>query len=85
MKANITINDELMERADHYASENYMSRSGLVSVALTNYLNQMEAYRAIKEMALAMRKIADTGEISSEQMEALQDMERLASMCFKER
>lgn len=81
MKANITINDELMERADRYAESNYMSRSGLFSVALTNYLNQMEAFRAVKEMALAMRKIADEGEISPEQMEALEDMERLAKLC----
>lgn len=82
MKANITINDELMERADRYAENNYMSRSGLFSVALTNYLNQVEAFQAVKSIALSMRKIADEGEISAEQMEALEDMERLVKIVF---
>lgn len=82
MKANITINDELMERADRYAENNYMSRSGLFSVALTNYLNQVEAFQAVKSIALSMRKIADEGEISAEQMEALEDMERLVKIMF---
>lgn len=82
MKANITINDELMERADRYAENNYMSRSGLFSVALTNYLNQVEAFQAVKSIALSMRKIADEGEISPEQMEALEDMERLVKIMF---
>ena len=82
MKANITINDELMERADRYAESNYMSRSGLFSVALTSYLNQVEAFQAVKSIALSMRKIADEGEISPEQMEALEDMERLVKIMF---
>lgn len=82
MKANITINDELMERSDRYAESNYMSRSGLFSVALTTYLNQVEAFQAVKSIALSMRKIADEGEISPEQMEALEDMERLVKIMF---
>lgn len=82
MKANITINDELMERADRYAENNYMSRSGLFSVALTTYLNQVEAFQAVKSIALSMRKIADEGEITAEQMDALEDMERLVKLMF---
>lgn len=84
MKVNVTLDDALMERIDSYADANYMSRSGFVSLACTQYLNQMEAFRAIKEMALCMKKIADNGKLDHETMEQLEDMERLAKMCLPE-
>ena len=40
MKVNVTLDDELMQRVDNYADRNYMSRSGLISIAVTQYLNQ---------------------------------------------
>ena len=42
MKVNVSIDEELMARIDRYADENYMSRSGLITLACTQYLNQFE-------------------------------------------
>lgn len=78
MKVGITLDDELLKRIDTYADANYMSRSGFLSVAATHYLNALEVQTAIKEISLAMRKIADTGKIDHEVMEQLEDFERLA-------
>lgn len=83
MKVNITLDDELMQRLDNFADKNYMSRSGLVSLAVTQYLNSNEMILAVKDMALCMRKIADTGVIDHETMEQLEDFERFAKM-FRE-
>lgn len=80
MKVNITLDDELMKRLDDYADRNYMSRSGLMSLAVTQYLNANEMILAVKDMALCMRKIADTGTIDHETMEQLEDFERFAKM-----
>ena len=80
MKVGITIDDELLKRIDSFADANYMSRSGLLSVAATQYLNALEVQSAIKDMSLAMRKIADTGKIDHESMEQLEDFERLAKL-----
>lgn len=80
MKVQITLDDALMGRADAYADENYMSRSGLISLALTQYLNSAEVTKAIKEMAVCMRKIADNGTLDHETMEQLEDFERLSKM-----
>lgn len=80
MKVQITLDDALMERVDTYADENYMSRSGLVSLAVTQYLNSADVTKAIKDMALCMRKIADTGNIDDEIREELEDFERIAKM-----
>jgi metal-responsive CopG/Arc/MetJ family transcriptional regulator len=80
MKVNITLDDDLMKRIDDYADRNYMSRSGLMSLAATQYLNTNEMTLAIKDMAVSMRKIADTGKIDHATMEQLEDFERLAQM-----
>lgn len=80
MKVGITLDDKLLARIDEYADANYMSRSGLLSLAATNYLNAADVSQAIKNMSLAMRKIADTGKVDHETMEQLEDFERLAKM-----
>lgn len=80
MKVQITLDDELMERVDAFADENYMSRSGLLSFAVTQYLNAAEVTKAIKDMSLCMRKIADTGKVDEETQRQLEDFERLSNM-----
>ena len=80
MKVNVTLDDELMQRVDNYADRNYMSRSGLISLAVTQYLNQQEVILAIKDVSLAIRKIADTGKMDQETIEQFEDYERLSKM-----
>lgn len=80
MKVGITLDDKLLARIDEYADANYMSRSGLLSLAATNYLNAVEVHSAIKDISVAMRKIADTGKVDHDVMEQLEDFERLAKM-----
>lgn len=80
MKVQITLDDALMQRVDAYADQNYMSRSGLLSLAVTQYLNAADVSLAVKEMALAMRKIADNGTVDHETMKQLEDFERLSKM-----
>lgn len=80
MKVNITLDDELMARVDSYVAENYMSRSGFIGQVCTQFLNAADVTRAVKEMAFAMRKIADKGEIDKETLQQLEDFERLVNM-----
>lgn len=76
MKVNVTLNDELMERVDSYAQQNYMSRSGLISLATSQYLNGVQMITAIQEMSVCMRKIADTGAVDDDTRKKLEDLER---------
>lgn len=80
IKVNITLDEELMRRVDEYAEENYLNRSSLVSLATTQFLNAADVTKAIKDMAFAMRKIADNGEIDDETKRDLEDFERLSRM-----
>lgn len=79
-KITISLDDELVKRVDNYADENYMSRSGLISLSLTQYLNSAEGTKAIKDLAFAMRKIADEGFIDEDTKRQLEDFERLSKM-----
>ena len=80
MKVQISLDDKLVERADVFADANYMSRSGLISLALTQYLNTNDALMAIQNLSLAMKKIVDTGNLDHDTIEQLEDFERMSKM-----
>lgn len=80
MKVNVTLQDELVSRIDNFADENYMSRSGFLTLASVQYLNTQDTMRLIRDMSLAMRKIADTGTVDPEVMSQLEDFERFSKM-----
>lgn len=85
MKVNVSLDDELMVRIDNYADNNYMSRSGFISLACTQYLNSMEVMSLIKEMAFNIRKIADTQKIDDETKKQLESFELMAKMLVGQR
>ena len=80
VKVNITMDEELLQRVESFADENYLTRSGLITLATSQYLLQAEASRALIDMSLAMRKIADSGTVTDEQLRQLEDFERFARM-----
>lgn len=80
MKVGITLDDDLVARIDKFADDNYMSRSGFISLAVTNYLNTAEVTQAIRDISVCIRKIADGGKIDHDTMEQLEDFERLVNM-----
>lgn len=80
MKLGITLDDSLVSRIDSYADENYMSRSGLISLAVTQFLNAAEVTRAVRDLSFSVRKIADTGQLDDETQRELEDFERLSKL-----
>lgn len=76
MKVQVSMDNALVQRVDQYADENYISRSALVTIALTQFLNAQEVTSAVKDMAICLRKIADNGEIDSDTQQKLCDLER---------
>jgi len=80
MKVTISLDDDLMARIDRYADDNYMTRSGFISLSCTQYLNQNDVISSIKSIELAMRKIADTGQLDEDSIKDLEDFTRLINM-----
>lgn len=85
MKLGIALDDELLGRIDRYADENYMSRSGLISLACTQFLNASEVTMAIKDLALCVRKIADNNIVDDVSLQKLEDFERMSKMLLGSR
>lgn len=80
MKINISIDKELLQRADTYAEQNFISRSGLISLALTSYLNAQEARFAFARCANALERIADSGIVDEEMLEELEAVSKAFGM-----
>ncbi|MBC9706433.1 MAG: hypothetical protein H9W81_15980 [Enterococcus sp.] len=84
-KINISLDSELVERIESFADDNYMSRSGFISLACSQYLASADIVTAIKKLSLAFDKIASTGNVSDDVMKELEDYQRLANLLVKGR
>lgn len=80
MKVNLSLDDRLMERIDEYADAHYMTRSGFVSLACSNYLQSEDVAKAIVDMSLCMKKIADKGQVDEDVLNELENFMRLTDL-----
>lgn len=75
-KLSVTIRSDLLERMDEYADDNGMTRSGLIAIAVTQYLNAVEAMPSVKKMLNAMAAVTDgvlKGDMNSTEAQARLD------------
>lgn len=79
-KVQISIDDNLLSRIDKYAHDNYTSRSGLISLGMTEYLNTKEVIGLVKNMSFAIRKIADNNVVDDDTLKQLEDFERICKI-----
>ena len=84
MKVNFTIRDELMKRADKYAKDNYMSRSGLISLALSEFLNAREMASAVPRISYALKKMADEGKVDEDILTEFREFERMVQFMIEQ-
>ena len=80
MKVQMSLNEDLVARADKYAKANYMTRSALVTTALNQFSLASELSSVLTEMSVCMRKIADTGSIDESTKKDIEELELLAKM-----
>lgn len=80
VKVNVTIDEGLLERIDEYAEDNFITRSGLVQLAMSQFLTANEATKALVEISLSLKKIAQSGSFSEDDLRRLQGLEQLAIM-----
>lgn len=59
VKLSITVKPDVLARADKYADENGLSRSALIGLALTQYLDAVEAMPSVNKLLSAMAAVAD--------------------------
>ena len=79
-KINISINDDLLVRIDKFSENNYLSRSGLISLACNQFLISQEAQAMFRNISLAFNKISEQGFLDEETKKELEDIMRLCAM-----
>lgn len=80
MKLQISLDDELVARIDSCADSNYMSRSGFISQACVQMLNQTEAVSSLVRISYACQKVAETNQLDDETKQQFKDFERIAKV-----
>lgn len=58
-KISVTLRSDLLERIDEFADNNGMTRSGLLAIASTQYLNAMETMPSYKKLLNALASVTD--------------------------
>lgn len=80
MKLQISMDDELVARIDNCADNNYMSRSGFISQACVQLLNQTELVSSVNRISYACQKVAETNELDDETKQQFKEFEMLAKI-----
>lgn len=89
-KIMISIDDSLLERVDNMADEMYTSRSGLLSLAVTEYLNAKQSIGILTDISLQISKIANDVknveiENDEEVISQLDTMENICNLLLKQK
>lgn len=78
MKLSISLEDKLLAEMDAFAKEHYMTRSALIACSCTQYMAAVNATRAVKDIAKALRTAADKNELSPELRQQIDKYEQLS-------
>lgn len=71
MKISISLADDLLQRTDDFADQNGMTRSGLISVALRQYMNTIEAMPSMTQLVKKLAAVDLQQTLTSDQKAAL--------------
>lgn len=80
MKLSISLNDELLKKADEIAKKNHLTRSGLIAVSLSQYIMQQEILDAMKQISSSMSIIASKSVLDDEAKRHLRDIESIVNL-----
>lgn len=79
-KIQITVEDELVQQVDEYAKKNFTSRSGIFCLGASQVILASQMRDAIQSMAHSIKRIADSGTVSEEQLEEIKQFMGFAAV-----
>ena len=79
-KFGISMKSDLLKRIDTYAEDNYLSRSGFISLACTQYLNSVEMQSCLNRLTIAIERVAQNNVIDEQSKRDFEDFERVARL-----
>lgn len=79
-KITISLSDGLLQNMDQYAKDNFMTRSGFISMCCSQFLQSIEMQRIIVSISSSMQKLADAAESGSIDGATMKEFERFQSL-----
>lgn len=79
-KVAVSIPDELLQSMDAFAKENFLSRSGFISMCCHQFLQAQEMQRVIGAMSDSMEKMANAAEAGSIDEDTMQEFEQFQKL-----
>lgn len=74
VKVTVSMDEEVLQRADQYADANGMTRSGLFALSVRKYLEASEAAPAVTELAKNLIKLfKSASDLPKEELAAMVD------------
>lgn len=80
MRINVTMPDDLIKRLDEYAHENHVSRSALICMSSSQFLMAHEVRGMLREIKNAMKSIAESKELTEEQLKQMDEICRAIAL-----
>ena len=65
---------------DEYAAENYMTRSGVISMAVSQFLNAKDMSKTLKELTAVLKEIAAKEIVDDDSLQRLEDIDRAVKL-----
>lgn len=74
-RINVTINEDFLVIVDQFAKENFMTRSALIMLALSEYIRVRKTSEELSRLNEILKKMSELKEVSDEDMDFLKFLE----------
>lgn len=79
-KINISIPNDLLDRIDEYADDNYLSRTAVICLATNEYLVSREMQKMFREMSKVCKRLAESDGMPEDIQQQLDEFQRLTKL-----
>lgn len=76
-RVTITLDEDLVDKIDFYAQKGFTSRSGYISLACTQLIQQTEIFAFMQDMTVISKKLASQTIIDPNDEETQEDFKKL--------
>lgn len=78
-KINVSINDDLLAQIDTYAKQHFMSRSGLISFAMSQFFLAEQLPKAFSDLSEQLRALSVKVDLPDDDRKTLESIDRASA------
>ncbi len=82
-KVMITVDEDLLRDVDDYCDKNYLNRSAFFNQSVSEKINTQKLINAISDVAIAMKRVAESGDVDKDFEQKYQTFKSVAQIFTK--